>query len=264
MHALVRDGVYASADPFAAATAAQARGRRPPRRADAESRASRPSRTILSRRRGPISPPRKSREALFRQGPGGGAREACGAQQSQPIRRTGRTSLSRSVISSFTPGGGRKRSTPTAARFPTAVPERDYLRALIGRAAANRLLAKLGDAFAALSEAEPRARAGAADRALAEIHYLRGNLHFARGELDSCRKGALSRPRRSRCGSICQEWRAHALSGLADAQYMDCRMATALKLFAECVELKRSRRIDAHPYSQPRDDGALSHLCLRI
>jgi len=114
--------------------------------------------------------------------------------------------------------------------------ERDYLRALIGRAAANRLLAKLGDAFAALSEAEPRARAGGADRALAENHYLRGNLHFARGELDSCRKehsAALEVALRLDS----PEWRAHALSGLADAQYMDCRMATAFKLFAECVEL---------------------------
>ncbi len=36
------------------------------------------------------------------------------------------------------------------------------------------------------------------------------------------------------------EWRAHALSGLADAQYMDCRMATALKLFSECVELNEA------------------------
>jgi class 3 adenylate cyclase len=114
--------------------------------------------------------------------------------------------------------------------------DRDCLRGLIGRAAANRLLAKLGDAFAALSEAEPRARAAAADRALAEIHYLRGNLHFARGELDFCRKehsAALEVALRLDS----PEWRAHALSGLADAQYMDCRMATALKLFAECVEL---------------------------
>jgi hypothetical protein len=27
------------------------------------------------------------------------------------------------------------------------------------------------------------------------------------------------------------EWRAHALSGLADAQYLDCRVARALELF---------------------------------
>jgi tetratricopeptide (TPR) repeat protein len=37
------------------------------------------------------------------------------------------------------------------------------------------------------------------------------------------------------------EWQARALSGLADAQYMDCRMATALRHFAGCVDL-----CDAH------------------
>lgn len=33
------------------------------------------------------------------------------------------------------------------------------------------------------------------------------------------------------------EWQARALSGLADAQYMDCRMATALRHFIDCVDL---------------------------
>ena len=113
------------------------------------------------------------------------------------------------------------------------------VRALTGVAAADRLLARLDDAFAALSEAEALARAAAADRALAEIHYLRGNLHFARGELDSCRNehsAALEVALRLDL----REWRAHALSGLADAQYMDCRMATALRLFSECVELNEA------------------------
>src|SRR6516162_9784773 len=117
--------------------------------------------------------------------------------------------------------------------------EEDRIRALIGAAAANRLLAKLDDAFAALAEAEAPARAAAADRALAEIHYLRGNLHFARGELDSCRnEHSAALAAASRLGS--PEWRAHALSGLADAQYMDCRMATALELFSQCVELNEA------------------------
>ena len=117
--------------------------------------------------------------------------------------------------------------------------EGDRVRALIGAAAANRLLAKLDDAFAALAEAEAPARAAAADRALAEIHYLCGNLHFARGELDSCRnEHSAALEAAVRLDS--PEWRAHALSGLAGAQYMDCRMATALKLFSECVELNEA------------------------
>ena len=114
--------------------------------------------------------------------------------------------------------------------------EADRRRALLGRAAANRLIARLDDAFAALAEAEPLAAADLDDRALAEIHYLRGNLHFARGELHACRsehERALEAARRIDS----PEWQARALSGLADAQYMDCRMATALRHFADCVAL---------------------------
>jgi len=118
--------------------------------------------------------------------------------------------------------------------------EADRRRALLGRAAANRLIARLDDAFAALAEAEPLTAADLDDRALAEIHYLRGNLHFARGELQACRsehEHALGAARRIDS----PEWQARALSGLADAQYMDCRMATALRHFADCVAL-----CDAH------------------
>jgi tetratricopeptide (TPR) repeat protein len=112
----------------------------------------------------------------------------------------------------------------------------DRVRALIGCAAANRLLAKIDDAFAALSDAEPAARANASSRELAEIHYLRGNLHFARGELEVCRhEHASALDVAVHLDS--PEWRARALSGLADAQYMDCRMASALSHFSECVEL---------------------------
>ena len=114
--------------------------------------------------------------------------------------------------------------------------ETDRRRALIGRAAANRLIARLDDAFAALAEAEPSAAADLDDRALAEIHYLRGNLHFARGEVQTCRsehERALEAARRIDS----PEWQARALSGLADAQYMDCRMVTALRHFADCVAL---------------------------
>ena len=115
-------------------------------------------------------------------------------------------------------------------------------RALLGCAAANRLIARLDDAFAALAQAEPLAAADLDDRALAEIHYLRGNLHFVRGELSECRgehehERALEAARRIDS----PEWQARALSGLADAQYMDCRMATALRHFADCVDL-----CDAH------------------
>ena len=113
-------------------------------------------------------------------------------------------------------------------------------RALLGCAASNRLLSRVDEAFAALDEAEPLAVQRGDDLALAEVHYLRGNLHFARGHPLACRDEhelALEAARRVDL----PEWQARALSGLADAQYMDCRMATALRHFADCVDL-----CDAH------------------
>jgi class 3 adenylate cyclase/tetratricopeptide (TPR) repeat protein len=112
----------------------------------------------------------------------------------------------------------------------------DRCRALLGCASSNRLIARVDDAFSGLAEAEPLAFARSDDRALAEIHYLRGNLHFARGHLVECRgehELALVAARRVEA----PEWQARALSGLADAQYMDCRMATAFSHFAGCVDL---------------------------
>ncbi|SFI67339.1 adenylate/guanylate cyclase domain-containing protein [Bradyrhizobium sp. Gha] len=114
--------------------------------------------------------------------------------------------------------------------------EADRCRALIGCAASNRLTARLDNALSALAEAEPLASSRDDNRALAEIHYIRGNLHFARGQLVECRSEhelALQAAR----GVDSPEWQARALSGLADAQYMDCRMATALRHFVDCVDL---------------------------
>jgi tetratricopeptide (TPR) repeat protein len=64
-------------------------------------------------------------------------------------------------------------------------------------------------------------------------------LHFVRDELESCRnEHSAALEAALRLDS--REWRAHALSGLADAQYLDCRMATALELFSQCVELNEA------------------------
>ncbi len=120
--------------------------------------------------------------------------------------------------------------------FAEAAEPADRCRALIGCAAANRLTARVDEAFTALADAEPLAGPAADHRALAEIHYIRGNLHFARGQLVECR-GAHQRALEAAQHIASPEWQARALSGLADAQYMDCRMATALQHFSDCVEL---------------------------
>jgi tetratricopeptide (TPR) repeat protein len=67
----------------------------------------------------------------------------------------------------------------------TADSDADRCGALLGSAASNRLIARLDAASDALAEAEPLAASLCDDRALSETHYLRGNLHFARGRLSS-------------------------------------------------------------------------------
>ena len=109
-------------------------------------------------------------------------------------------------------------------------------RALIGMAAGQRLITGLDAALAALEEAEPLARAGGLTRELAELHYLRGNVHFARGDIGACRAehaAALD------CARAQDDpgWEARALSGLADADYADGRMKSALARYEHCIEL---------------------------
>src|SRR5271166_2284395 len=96
-------------------------------------------------------------------------------------------------------------------------------RAAPRRAAANRLIARLDDAFAALAEAEPLTAADLDDRALAEIHYLRGNLHFARGELQACRSER-ERGRGGGRGMDSAEWQGRAVGGLGGAGCMGWRV----------------------------------------
>ena len=232
VHALVRDGVYASLTRARRrqlhGAAARVLADEPTLRAEHLDLASDPeaARAYLAAS--------KDQEALFRQD-----QATALARRGLEIATDPKDRLDLALqVGDLELHAGRGREALEAYRGALADcrSEGDRVRALIGAAAANRLLAKLEDAFAALSEAEAPARATAADRALAEIHYLRGNLHFARGELNSCRnEHSAALEAALRLDS--PEWRAHALSGLADAQYLDCRMATALELFSECVEL---------------------------
>ncbi len=112
----------------------------------------------------------------------------------------------------------------------------DRCRALIGIAAGHRLLTGVDAALAALAEAEPLARADGLARELSELHNTRGNLYFARGDIAACRSehhAALA------CARSLDDpmWEARALSGLADADYADGRMRSALACFEQCVEL---------------------------
>lgn len=122
----------------------------------------------------------------------------------------------------------------------------DRGRAWIGLGAGLRVLSRIDEAMQALAEA---------DRALADadlkletgtIHFIRGNLHFARGEPPLC--GAEHAKALAIAREIGDaELEARALGGLGDAAYASGHMRTALDHFQRCSELCRARgfgRID--------------------
>lgn len=110
----------------------------------------------------------------------------------------------------------------------------DRCLALVGLAACDRQLGNVETALANLAEAEPIAAATGNAALIAEINYLRGNLHFARGEAEACLAAhgkALAASQRAGAA----EWLARAESGLGDANYMLGRYAEAQRHFISCV-----------------------------
>jgi tetratricopeptide (TPR) repeat protein len=97
-----------------------------------------------------------------------------------------------------------------------------------------RLLAQGDAAWQALDIAEPVALKTQATRWRSDIHYLRGNLCFARGDGAGCaREHQQGLELALACGDALAE--AQALSGLGDAHYAAGRMRSALDAFERCV-----------------------------
>lgn len=111
-------------------------------------------------------------------------------------------------------------------------------RALIGMAAAMRLIDRAEEGLAALAEAEPLTLLEGLEQERSRLHHLRGNLYFGLGRSDDClreHEAALVQARRA--GSA--EAEANALSGLGDAHYIRGRMMSANREFGRCVALAR-------------------------
>jgi tetratricopeptide repeat protein len=90
------------------------------------------------------------------------------------------------------------------------------------------------EGFAALDRAEALAIRADLTREFAHIGYLRGNLHFAQGDVEACRRShehALTLAQQ--VGDA--ECEAQALSGLADALYAQGRLHSAYAAFQRCV-----------------------------
>jgi len=111
-------------------------------------------------------------------------------------------------------------------------------RALIGLAAGMRVTDAYDDAFAALDKAQGLAEAQGLDDDLSRLHHLRGNLLFPLGRIETCaaeHERALDYAREA--DSAASE--ARALSGLGDAAYASGRLITAHGYFERCVDLCR-------------------------
>jgi len=120
----------------------------------------------------------------------------------------------------------------------------DRCRALIGIAAANRILSRYEPALSALAEAQPLAQGNDRRIERAQIHYYRGNIRFAQGDTAHClteHQAALAAAE----SADNPEWTARASSGVGDALYSSCRMQTALRAFENCVAI-----CDEHGYGR--------------
>ncbi len=120
-------------------------------------------------------------------------------------------------------------------------------QAWLGLAMGMRLTDDLDGAFDALARAEPLALQSRVATDLSELHYLRGNLHFPRGELDACLEQHGKALEWAQQGDSAID-EARALSGLGDAHYARSHMQTAQGYFERCMKLCRARgfgRIEA-------------------
>lgn len=111
-------------------------------------------------------------------------------------------------------------------------------RAWIGLATGMRISDRYDEALVALEKAEPIARRHGLVRELAEVYHIRGNLYFPMGRVEDCRQEH-EKSLKYALESGSAEAEAHALSGLADADYVAGRMASAHSYFGRCVEVAR-------------------------
>ncbi len=132
------------------------------------------------------------------------------------------------------------RGEPALASFSRAheaaagAPQR--AAAMIGMAAANRLLGRVAAGLQLAETLEPMVDEIGDDRMAAEFFFLRGNLAFAAADLALCKASHQAAfAAAERIGSV--EWRIRALGGLGDAAYAGGNLVTARRCFGECADL---------------------------
>jgi tetratricopeptide (TPR) repeat protein len=156
------------------------------------------------------------------------------------LMKTARSSESKLA---FERAGHLYREVATLLEDAPQTPALDACRmeAWLGLARGMRLGDRHDEAMGLLARAQPLATELQRDEELAEIHYLRGNLLFLRGDFDGCmaeHQRALIHATRATSPRL----QACALSGLGDAHYLRGRMGAAQKYYDRCIELCTQHR----------------------
>lgn len=114
----------------------------------------------------------------------------------------------------------------------------DICQADIGIVSAMRILDRIDEAYDVLDRAQKIAEDAGLISELSTIHYLRGSLHFPRGDLEGCEAEHTMSLDYARRGELPRR-QALALSGLGDAAYARGRMFTAHGVIEQCLDLCR-------------------------
>jgi len=107
---------------------------------------------------------------------------------------------------------------------------------LIGLANGLDTLERYADAMAALSQAEASISSENINAELSQIHYLRGNLYFPKGQVKKC---SLEHRKALQYAQFAKDSNAEAkaLGGLGDAAYAEGNMLTACNYFKQCLQI---------------------------
>lgn len=114
----------------------------------------------------------------------------------------------------------------------------DICESDVGIVAAMRILDRIDEAFEVLDRAQDIAEEAGLIPELSTIHYLRGSLHFPRGDLSGCEAEHTTSLDYARRADLPKR-QALALSGLGDAAYARGRMFLAHDVIEKCLALCR-------------------------
>ncbi|UCG96140.1 MAG: AAA family ATPase [Burkholderiales bacterium] len=132
------------------------------------------------------------------------------------------------------------KSNESLAAFKSALGlapgDAERCQAWMGIVAGYRVTSDVPAAMAALDEAQAIAERLGVSAQRSRIDHVRGNLLFATGDSEACRRAHESALHHARVAQDA-ECEAQALGGLGDAQYLQGRMLSGLDYFTRCVAL---------------------------